>query len=483
MRGRLLAGFLGVALSAWSALALAQDPASEEVSNAETTERKLSDAEQHALDGFWRRYRPTHLALELDLYGGLHLFPHNHDLQNRKIIDTPSEHQRLATAGEVGLRLGLYPLSFFGVEGEGGLIFTEATRSNDKAKVWYFRGHGVFQLPLGRLVPFVLGGAGLYMLRASGSLGNESEPVFYFGGGLKFQFIQRLALRVDVRDNFFQKNRLAGAKKGDRLQAAEVLLGLSLTFGRTPWTHVPGDSDADGVLDRDDQCPADIGPAPTGCPAPPDSDHDGIADNSDPCASDAEDGNPPDPKDGCPNRDVDGDNIEVPIDLCPDQPGIAPDGCPPKDSDGDGLMDPDDQCPSQAETKNNFADQDGCPDDLPQEVKKFTGVIKGINFDTGKAKIRMTSLPLLDDAVGVLKAYPNLRIRISGHTDNKGKAAKNRRLSEDRAEAVKEYMVSRGIDSNRVETRGVGSDEPIADNGTSTGRTQNRRIEFELVPQ
>jgi OOP family OmpA-OmpF porin len=477
-----MATFLSLALSVWSAAARADE--SEEIASPDGSGQHLSEAEQHAMDGFIRRYRPTHLSVEFGVYGGLHLFPRNHDLQNKKTIDTSAEHQRLKTGADVGLRLGFYPLSFLGLEGEGGLVFSEATKSNDDAKVWYFRGHGVLQLPLARLVPFVLGGAGLYLLRAKGALGNDSEPVFYFGGGLKFQLIQRLALRIDVRDNFMQKNRLvAGTKKGDRLQALEAMLGLSVTFGRTPWTRTPGDQDSDGVLDRNDQCPADAGPAPTGCPPPPDADRDGIPDNADPCATDAEDGNLPDPKDGCPNRDADGDHIETPVDLCPDQPGIAPDGCPPKDTDGDGLLDPDDRCPRDAETKNNFEDQDGCPDELPEQVKRFTGVIKGITFDNGKAKIRMTSLPLLDDAVSVLKSYPNLRLRISGHTDNKGKATKNMRLSEDRAAAVKEYMVTRGIESRRIETRGVGADEPIADNGSSTGRAQNRRIEFELLPQ
>jgi OOP family OmpA-OmpF porin len=483
MRRWLMAGFLCFALGARSTHARAEEPASAEVSDG-GTEQRLSEAEQHASDGFWRRYRPTNLALELDVFAGLHMFPKNHDLQNPDVVNTPAEHQALSTGPSVGLRLGLYPLSFFGVEGEGGLIFSETSDSNDKAKVWFARGHGVLQLPVGRLIPFVLGGAGFDFLSAPGSLGSDKESVFYFGGGLKFQFIQRLALRLEARDNFFQKNKLlASTNKGDRLQQLEILLGLSVTFGRTPWTRTPGDADADGVLDRNDQCPADVGPAPTGCPAPPDSDRDGIPNSSDPCPTEAEDGNPPDAQDGCPNRDADADGIETPVDLCPDLPGIAPDGCPPKDTDGDGLMDPEDRCPKDAETKNNFEDQDGCPDELPEQVKKFTGVIKGINFDTGKARIRMTSLPLLDDAVGVLKSYPTLRIRISGHTDNKGKAAKNRRLSEDRAEAVKEYLVSHGVESTRVETRGVGSDEPIADNKTSTGRTQNRRIEFELVPQ
>jgi OOP family OmpA-OmpF porin len=418
---------------------------------------KLSEGEKNASDGFWRRYRPTHLGLELGIYGGLHFFPYNHNLQSFRVVDERREHQRLRTAGELGLRLGLYPLSFLGGEVEGGLIFTQAAGTNDDAKIWYIRGHGILQLPLGRLVPFVMGGGGLYHLSAAGSLGKDSDPIVYFGGGLKFQFIQRLALRLDVRDNFFQKNKLVpGTKDGKVLQHVEITLGLSLTFGRTPWTEAPPDRDADGVLDRDDQCPADAGPAPTGCPPPPDADRDGIPDNSDPCPTEAEDGNPPDAKDGCPNKDLDGDKIEIPVDLCPDQAGIAPDGCPPKDSDGDGLMDNEDRCPRDAETVNNFEDQDGCPDTLPDQVKK---------------------------AASVMKSYPTLRIRISGHTDNKGKLAKNQKLSEDRANSVKAYLVSKGVESSRVETRGVGPDEPIADNKTNAGRTQNRRIEFELLPQ
>jgi OOP family OmpA-OmpF porin len=364
------------------------------------------------------------------------------------------------------------------------MIVSHTSETNDKAKIWSVRGHGILQLPLGRLVPFVLGGGGMWALRTKDSIGDDHDPIVYFGGGLKFNCNQRLALRVDARDIFSQQNKLkSGVKDGDMKQSLELTAGLSLTWGRTPWSPKPPDQDGDGVYDRDDQCPADAGPAPTGCPPPPDADRDGIPDASDPCPTEAEDGNPPDEKDGCPNKDLDNDGIPIPVDLCPDQAGIAPDGCPPKDTDGDGLMDPDDRCPKDAETRNNFEDQDGCPDELPQEVKKFTGVIRGIQFASGKAKIRPSSFPLLDDAVNVLKTYPTLRIRISGHTDNKGKLTKNQKLSQDRANAVKDYLTAKGIESSRVETRGVGPDEPIADNRTAAGRAQNRRIEFELLPQ
>jgi OOP family OmpA-OmpF porin len=430
-----------------------------------------------------RRYRPTTPGLELGIYGGVYLFPNSHNLQSL-LVTSRRGREKLNPGGEIGLRLGLYPVSFLGGEVEGGLIFSSTAETDDDAKVWVIRGHGILQLPLGRLVPFVLGGGGLLALETKQSIGDDQDPVTYFGGGVKFAFSQRLSMRLDVRDNFSQKNKLKrGVKDGDLVQSVEILAGLSLTFGRSPWSPKPPDQDGDGVYDRDDQCPADAGPAPTGCPPPPDGDRDGIPDASDPCPTEAEDGNPPDEKDGCPNKDLDSDGILIPVDLCPQEAGIAPDGCPPKDTDGDGLMDPDDRCPKDAETRNNFEDQDGCPDELPEQVKKFTGVIRGILFASGKAKIRPSSFPLLDDAVSVLKQYSTLRIRISGHTDSKGKLAKNQKLSEDRAAAVKDYLTSKGIESSRVETRGVGPDEPIADNKSAAGRAQNRRIEFELLPQ
>lgn len=487
-RNWILAG-LCLAISGWSAQASAQASGSMEASTdkgvaMEGSSGRLSDAENHSSDPPMRRYRPTHLAFEAGLFGGAMVFPSNHNLESTDVVPGLAPHQRLRTGGELGLRAAFFPASFLGAELEGAAVFTKTRATDDRATVWVFRGHGILQLPLGRLVPFFLGGAGLEHISAAGSLGKDTDPVYYFGGGLKVNLTRRLALRVDLRDNFRQKNRVVtNAKNGDLVQKLEVNAGLSVTLGRTPWAAAPPDQDADGVFDRDDQCPADAGPAPTGCPPPPDADRDGIPDNSDPCPTEAEDGNPPDANDGCPNKDLDQDGIEIPVDLCPDQPGVAPDGCPPKDTDGDGLMDPDDRCPKDAETVNNFEDEDGCPDEVPEKVKKFTGAIKGISFDSGKAKIRSSSFPLLDDAVQVLKDYPKLRLRISGHTDNRGKASRNQKLSEDRANAVKDYLTSKGIEGSRIETRGVGPDEPVADNKTAAGRAQNRRIEFELLPQ
>ena len=145
------------------------------------------------------------------------------------------------------------------------------------------------------------------------------------------------------------------------------------------------------------------------------------------------------------------------------------------------MLDPNDKCVDVPENKNNYQDDDGCPDEIPKEVTKFTGVIKGIFFDVDKDTIKAKSKPTLDNAVKVLKDFPSVKVEISGHTDADGNRDHNVDLSRRRAESVKKYMVDKGLDASRITTRGAGPDEPIADNKTAKGKAQNRRIEFKLV--
>jgi outer membrane protein OmpA-like peptidoglycan-associated protein len=444
-----------------------------------------SEAEANSGDSYMLRYRPTTPSFELGLYAGAMLFDDDTNLEDLDItVDTG--HDDFQTGAELGLRAAFFPVSFFGLEAEGGLIFSEA--NDNSTQIWIFRGHGILQLPLARLVPFALVGFSMFALSSGDdALGDDIDPALHFGGGLKFALSRGVSLRADFRDTLLQKNKLLeGVEDGDMVHNFEILGGLSFTWGRTPWAPEPPDLDKDGIYDRDDRCPSQVGPKPDGCPVlppPPDADGDGLTDALDGCPAEPEDKLQPVPNDGCPNKDIDSDGIFLPADLCPEQVGIAPDGCPPKDTDNDGIKDPDDKCIEQPESHNNFEDGDGCPDELPKEVAKFTGVIKGIMFDTGKATIRPASFPLLDDAVAVLLQYPGLRIRVSGHTDDKGKHDANVQLSLDRANSVKTYLEGKGVGANRIQTRGAGPDEPIADNKTSAGRAQNRRIEFELLPQ
>jgi len=209
-------------------------------------------------------------------------------------------------------------------------------------------------------------------------------------------------------------------------------------------------------------------------------------------------------EDGCEDPDNDGDGMIDPRDKCPDEAedkdGFQDDdGCPEADNDADGVCDPwvavkglsdkyasicrgSDKCYEEAETKNNYHDDDGCPDEVPAAVAKaFKGTLEGIEFETGKATIRKRSFKVLAKAVAMLDEYKDVRIQISGHTDNRGEDAANKALSQDRAQAVKTYLVAKGIDDQRLNAVGFGAEKPIADNKNAKGQKKNRRIEFRLM--
>jgi OOP family OmpA-OmpF porin len=206
-----------------------------------------------------------------------------------------------------------------------------------------------------------------------------------------------------------------------------------------------------------------------------------VSDASDACPTAAGVPDADQAKNGCPPPpDADGDGVPDASDACPGVVGDAPNGCL-SDGDEDGIVDRDDKCATEPETKNGFEDADGCPDELPTEVQAFTGVIQGIVFAANKATIRPESFGKLDEAVKVLSAYPALALEISGHTDTSGDAARNTTLSQERAEAVKEYFVGKGVAAERLTAVGRGSDAPLGDNATREGRATNRRIEFKIV--
>ena len=413
---------------------------------------------------------------ELGVFGGIMLPSPRLELFEPDFARPNQGYQQFdRVAPDVGLRLGYYPSRFFGLEAEGAAIPT-GTQSGAGALIWAARGHLVAQLGLWSITPFVLAGAsGLGVASQREAVGNDVDLGFHFGGGLKFFLSRYVALRVEARDTLTARRGVGESVT----HTVEVLGGLSLTFGRKKDKRAqPSDRDGDGIIDANDKCVDEPGvPEYQGCPVP-DSDGDGILDPDDECVDE------PGVEDyrGCPIPDTDGDGILDPDDECVDEPGVEDyRGCPIPDTDGDGVLDPDDACVEEPETKNGFEDEDGCPDAVPEKVKKFTGAIDGIYFDTGKATIKAKSRPKLDAAVSVLKEYPNVRLEISGHTDSKGNDGYNMELSRRRAEAVKAYFVAAGIGGDRLETRGAGETEPVKSNKSRAGRAANRRIEFKLL--
>ncbi len=209
-------------------------------------------------------------------------------------------------------------------------------------------------------------------------------------------------------------------------------------------------------------------------PKPPsDRDGDGIFDDVDKC---------PDVKglakyEGCPIPDTDKDGINDEEDKCPTVAGVARyQGCPIPDTDGDGTNDEEDKCVTIPGPKDNF----GCPI-IPEEIKKKVDVAaKNILFVTGSAKLQTKSYKGLNEVVQIMKDNPGMSLAIDGHTDNVGTEEKNQILSDNRANSVKAYMVSKGIDESRITAQGHGEMEPIADNKTAAGRQQNRRSEMKL---
>jgi len=461
----------GVSLGASGGDAAADADADAKPKKAKKNKRK---------DQKWiRRWAPERNMWELGIFGGV-IFPHPRLELFESDFALPEQGFRPydTLAPEGGLRVAFYPLRVLGMEVEGAVMPT-GVDNGESALMYTARGHLIAQIPFWSVTPFVLAGAsGLGVVSDRNAVGNDIDLGFHFGGGVKIFMSRYTALRLDVRD-------VMSARRGvgeSVVHSPEVLLGFSLVLGRKNVEPPKGpvDTDGDGIFDPDDECVTVPGVAEyEGCPIP-DTDGDGILDPDDECVHDP---GVPEYK-GCPIPDTDGDGILDPDDECIDEPGVPEyKGCPIPDTDGDGILDPDDKCIDEPETKNDYEDSDGCPDEVPKEVSKFTGAIRGIFFDTNKASIRPKSLKVLKQALKVLEDYPDLRLEISGHTDDRGDDAHNLELSQRRADAVKEFFVTAGIDAGRFETRGAGETEPIESNQTKKGRAKNRRIEFKLLSQ
>jgi outer membrane protein OmpA-like peptidoglycan-associated protein len=341
----------------------------------------------------------------------------------------------------------------------------------------------------------------------------DQEITAVAGAGFEWFPIPQLA--INFGGKFHLLTHLLTSFKDDKdivgTGAGELDLPMSIAEafgGITYYVGAKKDSDKDGVTDDLDQCPdTPLGAVvdANGCPL--DSDGDGVYDGLDQC--------PDTPKgakvdmNGCP-MDSDGDGVYDGIDQCPSTPSEArgktdAKGCP-LDTDGDGVPDYKDNCPNTA--KSCQVDAAGCPVDsdgdnvcdgvdkcpntplgrsvdafgcpisefIPEPEKPV--VLKGVNFEFNKSSLLDVSKTVLDQVAESLKDRPDVKVEIAGHCDSKGSDAYNLKLSDRRAAAVREYLISKGVPASQLTSRGYGESQPIASNDTDEGRAQNRRVEL-----
>ncbi|MEC5394493.1 OmpA family protein [Bergeyella sp. RCAD1439] len=228
------------------------------------------------------------------------------------------------------------------------------------------------------------------------------------------------------------------------------------------------DRDKDGILDKDDLCPDEPGlPEFQGCP---DTDGDGVPDKDDACPTEAG----PVENNGCPWPDTDGDGINDKDDACPTVAGpVENNGCPWPDTDGDGIYDKDDACP----TVPGLAKYNGCPKPDADVATETTTALKDILFDFDRATLRAESNSKLDQAASIIKESRTGRFLVVGHTDKKGSASYNLKLSQRRAAAVVEALEARGVNPAQLKSKGVGSAEAtVPANASNAARQADRKV-------
>ena len=419
---------------------------------------------------------------------GLHIFNKDNAVGEPEIGG--DQRVSLQNSALFGLRLGVYFGSMFGVEAEGGFIPGETREGANKttplvsAAGLTYRAQAVAQFrtkdPSARIIPFVLAGAGVFQLIDTDNdtvIAKDSTPIFYAGVGAKYRTKDGWIVRLDGRILFPKKTGGAMESPSGVTQDLEILVGVSKDFGakkivkikeETPTPTADQDPDKDGILGAADKCPQEP------------EDKDSFEDDN-----------------GCPDLDNDNDGIADATDKCPTEPEDKDNfeddnGCPDPDNDGDGVPDAADKCGDQPETRNGFEDEDGCPDEIPEKLKKFTGVIQGITFKVNSVELIGGSSKTLDAAVAVLQEFKDAKLEIQGHTDDQplkagGKFASNEQLSQGRADSVKDYMVKKGVDASRLTSKGYGDTQPVEAPAGLKGpklnaaRAKNRRVEFKLV--
>jgi len=314
------------------------------------------------------------------------------------------------------------------------------------------------------------------------------------------------ALRLEARHRLDMDDKSLDSE--DNFNDWVVSLGVNIPFG-SAGERKPADSDNDGVIDANDQCPnspaGDVDAQ--GCPvvavSVSDSDNDGVTDADDQCPNttagakvdakgcelDSDRDGIADNKDQCPNtaagakvdsmgceRDGDKDGIADSQDRCPNTPAgakVDAKGCE-QDSDGDSIVDSKDRCPNTAAGAK--VDNRGC--ELAEVI-----VLKGVTFASNSDQLIGDSTTILNDVAKTLIRNNTLKVEVAGFTDNTGAVSYNQQLSQRRADAVRNYLINKGVPSANLQAKGYGPASPIADNATAQGRAANRRVELHILNQ
>lgn len=301
--------------------------------------------------------------------------------------------------------------------------------------------------------------------------GDDDDTFASIGAGLMFNLGEsNTLLRTDVRfrNEFADPNSF-----GDLLWN----FGFQMPFGEASKPQV-FDTDNDGVSDGTDRCPGTAQGAAVdvrGCEL--DSDRDGVVDSRDACP-DTRSGARVDRR-GCEViADSDGDGVGDDKDQCANTPrGTKVDAIGCKmigDGDKDGVMDNRDRCPNSAAGAR--VDTNGC--EFKEELR-----LPGVEFELSSATLRSTSTNVLDNAATSLQRYPDVRVEAQGHTDSTGSDSLNMKLSQQRAEAVRNYLVSKGVAADRITARGYGETQPVSSNDTKEGRANNRRVTLRVIAE
>ncbi|MDZ4262741.1 MAG: OmpA family protein, partial [Pseudomonadota bacterium] len=310
--------------------------------------------------------------------------------------------------------------------------------------------------------PYGVIGAGLLRTEIAGD--SDNNAMVNAGLGVMHSLTDSgINLRGDVRYRLDDDDRMPGVNRfGDWM----VNVGLMVPFGSK---NAPVAAVVAAPVVAQMAAPAPV--AAKAAPVDGDSDADGVKDSVDSCPN-----TPAGAKVDAKGCELDGDNDGVvdSRDSCPNTPAgakVDAKGCE-LDGDNDGVVDSRDKCPdTQADAR---VDSKGC--ELAEVI-----VLKGVNFETGSAKLTEGSEEVLNDMAETLVKYPAMVVEVSGHTDNTGSAKLNNRLSQQRADSVVAYLVAKGVKSENLKAKGYGSNKPAADNATAAGRSVNRRVELHIL--